>query len=37
MPARNRTHTQDLVVRYRPELDPVLRGLSFEVGVPGEG
>jgi hypothetical protein len=22
---------QDLVVRYRPELDPVLRGLSFRV------
>eukprot|EP00884_Botryococcus_braunii_P012469 jgi/Botrbrau1/21222/Bobra.39_2s0023.1 len=31
-PSKGNIAVQDLVVRYRPELPPVLRGLSFEVG-----
>ncbi|GFR41153.1 hypothetical protein Agub_g1817 [Astrephomene gubernaculifera] len=30
-PAQGEIQVQDLVVRYRPELDPVLRGLTFTV------
>ena len=34
-PSRGSIEVQDLVVRYRPELDPVLHGISFGVN-PGE-
>lgn len=30
-PARGAIEVEALVVRYRPELDPVLRGISFSV------
>ena len=30
-PTRGQLSVEDLVVRYRPELDPVLHGISFEV------